>query len=77
LPYEERPISAAGKERIAAAMRDYWKRVKSGEVVRPPRKKNAPAAIVAPPKPEPKPVVLTPEDIAFAKATWMLKPKSD
>lgn len=38
-PYEDRPISAAGKERIAASMRAYWQRVRSGEVIRPATKK--------------------------------------
>jgi hypothetical protein len=48
-PYSEREISESGKERIAASMRAYWQRVKAGEVIRPRRKKNAPAGIVMAP----------------------------
>jgi len=40
-PYEDRPIGAAGKERIAASMRAYWQRVKAGLVIRPATSKRA------------------------------------
>ena len=46
-PYSERPIGPEGKERIAAAMRSYWAKVRSGEVIRPTRK-SEPAVKFAP-----------------------------
>ena len=41
-PYYTRPISPEGKERIAASMRAYWARVRSGEVIRPATSKREP-----------------------------------
>ena len=74
-PYYTRPISPEGKERIAASMRAYWARVKSGEVVT--GKRNARVATPRPPEaktvkagPD---VVLSPEDIQFGYLTGMLK----
>jgi hypothetical protein len=80
-PYSERPISAAGKERISAAAKAMWQRYRALKQAGLPtwpvgrKRKPVPSPRPAKPKPVGRPVTLSEADIEFARRVGMRLPK--